>query len=397
MPKLSPEQYLEEYNFYAFRNFSKYEKKLQQSIKTALNTPDQNTLFPTPKISPHRQDHLAIELGGTYLKIIEFKSKKRRLKILRQYKINFYQQIVYTPEILFFELKQHLDAFIPKEKRANIKFISFAFAFPLKPIWRKKQLLDGQISFLGKNLQHQDLLGLPLGSTFEEYLQANGYKNAKVSLINDSSSALLSTLFYSKKTQNLYLNLIVGTGLNLSVGQINKNKFRLTNLEAGNFDFLPNTIFDDLVDQTSSTHGNSLTEKMVSGAWQSQLFKVILIDLNRRKIIDKKTMMELAFRSSAELEKILPKYRHKFVRKIWQEISKRAAFIAAKIISETIKLSGKKSAFLVETGGVIIGSKIFRKTLEFNLRKSLPGFPLNKILINDTTAAGSLILESFHH
>jgi hexokinase len=395
MAKLTPQKYLDQYNFYSYKK-AVYLEKLSQAVKESINNDDHQITLPIPPKPGSAANCYAIELGGTYLKLVNFSYNQKRIKILSQSKIAFFQNILYTPESFFTELKNQLDKFIQPDQRKKLSFLSFSFGFAIKQFLRKNGLLDGKILDLGKNLQHQDLLGLPLGRTFEKFLQQHGYKKIKVSVVNDSTSSVISSYFYSNKKYPIHLNLIVGTGLNLTLAEIKNQQLLIKNLEIGHLNFYPYTIFDLLVDKTSINQGHAKTEKMISGNWQNQLFKVILVDLHRKKLINKEVLMSYGFKSSAELEKVLPRSGQKFINQIWQEINKRAATITSQIIAETIKQTNSKNSLLLETGGVIAGSRVFRKTLHKNLRRLAAPHNFKKLFIDQTTAGGAVIMEEFN-
>jgi hexokinase len=416
--KTEIKDFLNQNNFFQYKQYQSYIDALDLEICNALskhNTnhiyfPDRLDQFSTPK-----QDtpFVTMDLGGMYLRLSLCKTVKGKIKTLQAHKVSFYEDKTYTPEVLFTDLKTHLDNFLENISPKPEKLV-FSFAYALKPQISKKNKLDGEILFLGKNHRQSGLIGINLGQEMQKFLRARGYPGLDIFVINDSSLALLSAKMLQKHTPPAVLSLVVGSGTNISVGYDTIKGFKVFNLEFGNFDFFPYSNFDDQLNHQSLTPNKFRTEKLYSGTWQHLLFRVILEKALRAEIIKSDPRLTpLKKMSSLELEDLfhqkdvdLPSLSD--LKDIWKEINIRGSLISALGIFTVIRYLQANhiidhAVTVLEVGALLEHCHEFRHNFEKYLLTLLEKHPkMGKIkpefiLSSDPTCNGAVTLLTLCH
>ncbi len=410
------QKFLSDHQFFLYQNREIYQAGLDLQVKSSLSKHNTNQIHFSRKwekcVLPEEPvEFIGLDLGGTYLRLNHCQTRQGDLDIVKEVKINFYQDKVYTPEILFSDLKNHLDQFL-KGINPRPNQLVFSFANALRPFFRKKNKLDGETLFWGKNHRQSGLLGINLGEQLENYLRANGYPNLDIYTINDSSLALLSAKLSQQEDYSTIINLVVGSGTNISVGYETKTGFKVVNLEFGNFDFVPYSNFDNQLNHESSTPNKFRTEKLFSGTWQNMLFRIILERaLNEGVLPQDKQLDQLKKMTSVQLEdffQLKPKEFPSFgeLKQIWTEINLRGSIICASAVAEIAKYLVanrlvKKGLTILEVGALMEHSKDFRKNFEKSLleqlakNKSTSKSKIELILSVNPTCQGSLTLLAF--
>jgi hexokinase len=288
----------------------------------------------------------------------------------------------------------------------------FSFANALHPFFRKKNKLDGETLFWGKNHRQSGLLGINLGEELENYLRLNGYPNLDVYTINDSSLALLSAKLSQQENYASIINLVVGSGTNISVGYDTKTGFKTVNLEFGNFDFVPYSNFDNQLNHQSSTPNKFRTEKLFSGTWQNFLFTIILERGVTEGVLPTDSQFDqLKKMTSLQLEDFFQSKPKDFpafndLKQIWTEINLRGSTICAIAVAGIVKYLVEnhlvtKGLTILEVGALLEHSKDFRKNFEKTLLAQLSADKTTKktaielILSVNPTCLGSLTLLTF--
>jgi len=386
-------KFLDRHHFFDYLTDRDYPASLDRQTNYALSKHNLKQIHFTKKLPATLPadplDFLALDLGGTYLRLYLCHYENSRLKIISQYKENFYDDKLYAPATLFDDLKQHLDRFLATVKVPPTRLI-FSFANALRPYFRQSGL-DGEILYWGKNHRQKNLIGLCLGLELENYLRKNGYPQMAVSVINDSALALLSTPVPAENSTSTVINLIVGSGTNISVGYDTEKGCKIINLEFGDFDFFPYSDFDRQLNYHSNIPDKFLTEKLFAGAWDLYLFRVILKQALLDKIFpaaaqfqDFKTM------NAGDLENFFQPETSDFpsfdlLREIWQAMTARGAFICATGLHSILcylqaNHLAKNRVTISETGAVLKNSLLFRQTFENTLQELIKKNPLTSAL-----------------
>jgi hexokinase len=410
------QKFLSDHQFFSYQDREKYADSLELQIKSSLSKHNTNQIHFPKKwgkcvIPVEQPEFIGLDLGGTFLRLNICNSKKGRFAIVKETKISFYQNKIYTPEILFGDLKNHLDLFLKDFSPRPTRLI-FSFANALHPFFRKKNKLDGETLFWGKNHRQSGLLGINLGEELENYLRLNGYPNLDVYTINDSSLALLSAKLSQQENYASIINLVVGSGTNISVGYDTKTGFKTVNLEFGNFDFVPYSNFDNQLNHQSSTPNKFRTEKLFSGTWQNFLFTIILERGVTEGVLPTDSQFDqLKKMTSLQLEDFFQSKPKDFpafndLKQIWTEINLRGSTICAIAVAGIVKYLVEnhlvtKGLTILEVGALLEHSKDFRKNFEKTLLAQLSADKTTKktaielILSVNPTCLGSLTLLTF--
>jgi hexokinase len=393
------EQYLAAQGFYSYRdNLEKTSANLQKEIGKALSKSNKRRLALPRRWSEIRsfgptRPLLIIELGGTFLKIFQVKISPKQVKLIKEIKIDFYENIIYTPQILFSRLLLHLNNFLPSSERPNLAKIFFIFTFSQNQSQRFSGQLEGRINNFGKSHHSRGIVGLKMSQALEKFLHKHGYPKVKISVTNDTPATLMAFKNHefktSKNPSQAIINLIVGTGANLGIGFNQKNQFNIFNTEFGDFRSIIPSKFDLQLHKKIPSGNSWQTEKMFSGNWQWQLFKIIVQDLKKKKLISLKYLEkhQLEKLDSAGLEIFFQKTKSSeldfvFLRTIWRAQLERGAFICSLILvnfinyllrNKLISTPGTRplQISILPTGSVVDFAYNFPKTLHQNTAKLL--------------------------
>jgi|GEM_PF-7100850 len=386
----SVKSFLEKHHFFTYQENRKYLDKLnkQISLKLELNNP-LNIKFPENSENLHSSKNpktfLFMDLGGTHLRLYLCHTQDNQVTILKEEKSKFYKDIIYTPDNLLSELYSAINLFIKKHQEVIPEQIIFSFANKLQPTIQKNRL-EGQILYWGKNHQQQGLIGLNLASSLENLLHKQNLKT-KVKVINDGSLTALSGK--SQSPTSTIISLIVGTGTNINLAYTNEKSLHLANLEFGDFDFFPYSTFDQELHKQMPTAKEFLTEKLFAGAWQNQLFIIILKTAFQEGILKQEnTINKLRKLSSEDFEKLFgtnPPSLSKTLKsisdedlktcqQIWSELTGRGAEICAlaitELLSKLIELECLTNELLiVESGAIFEHCTNFRQKFETHLKQ----------------------------
>lgn len=406
-------EFLSNHQFYQYQETDHYSQLLTEQIDSTLSKHNQNQIcfesnWQDINLKAQNKAYITMDLGGMYLRLHYCQIKDGQTTSVKNQKIAFYQNKTYTPAILFADLKTHLDKFVSDIKTPPQQLV-FSFANALKPSFRKKGHLEGEILFWGKNHRQNGLIGLHLGHELETYLRANGYPHLEINVINDSCLAVLSAKMTAKSNATTIINLVVGSGTNISLGYNHKDSFKLINLEFGNLDFIPYSNFDLQLNHQTSTPNKFRTEKLFTGAWQNHLFRIIVKRAVSEGILeDAAPAKQFKDFSSEELENYFREQHNEDknfsdLQFIWQEITTRGAFICALSLFTIIDyLVNNKLAplgvTLVEVGALIEHSQHFRTGMHKQLKLFLhsktktASLPLEILLSPDPTCEGAATL-----
>ncbi|GHU66815.1 hexokinase [Clostridia bacterium] len=165
--------------------------------------------------------------------------------------------------------------------------IGFCFSFPTDILPSR----DGRILIFDKEVKVTDGAGSLLGQELNDALARAGKPAASVTVLNDSTAAILGVLAFEQarirkqeQTYSGHIGLIYGTGVNICysecIDRIPKlkkedipqgSRYMLINTEAGGYAGFERGPVDREMDETSEDPGGQLFEKMVSGAYFSVL------------------------------------------------------------------------------------------------------------------------------
>lgn len=367
---------------------------------------------------------VVIDLGGTNLNLFEVEvTGDKQAEVLRTGSVDFYKNKIYTLKELFSDLKKQLDLFIlASEDRVRLKNIVFLFSYPIDQVVREDGYVDAVCTYFGKMRRSKGIIGAQIGEPFEKYLRENGYPNARISVTNDTPIYGLAAKAYEileSKRYDAALNIIVGTGTNIAalfddVQEHGKKGLRIVNTEFGDFKSVMLSRFDEIFDKFCDSPGRYLTEKMISGTWQHQMFKVIVTDLVDQRLLNPASIKNIDMHNldSEMVEKLL--YSHDFhpeqkeaLAFTWREINKRGGSLCGIMLADIMvdihkKLGLPKTKIVVtETGSVLKRNIRFRESLFDSLDRELgrQGFgeklEYQFINLDDRAALGAVVFDTY--
>lgn len=367
---------------------------------------------------------IAIDLGGTNLNMFKVNVvSDLKMEVKDSVLSPFYENKTYTPEVLFGDLRKQIDDFVPSSReRESLKSIVFIFSYPIEQLVRDDGYVDAVCTYFGKTRKSEGIVGMQVGLEFQKYLRDNGYPNVSVSVTNDTPIYSLAAKGFELVTGRSYdaaMNIIVGTGMNISSAYDESNLegakgLRVINTECGDFKSAIMSRFDLLFAESNDTPDRYLNEKMISGAWLFDVFKIIMADLVENNVIQKDALAALNFEelNSKEVETMikersLNESTHEIVEFVWRELHKRGGALCgmmiAAVFSELSRIIGKDNirVIVIETGSVIHRGLGFRESMMDTIDNEIGRRGLrDKVSYEfgsprDTSALGATIFDNF--
>ncbi|MCM8823679.1 MAG: hypothetical protein NC822_03280, partial [Candidatus Omnitrophica bacterium] len=248
---------------------------------------------------------LALDLGGSTLRIMALNLKRGRKPklIIERFNLRSGEKnnLNYGKADDFFAtIAKRLEWFITKYKSKLIYGkpypLGFTFSFPVKHISADKAILKRW----SKDFFLPEVINKDVVSFLRTAIEKEGLSNVVrvVSLNNDTVATLVAGSYFDS---NCDIGGIIGTGTNFcyrewvknicKLSEEEKSRYRrermIVNIESGNFNKLPRSIYDIKLDDTSSNRGEPIEEKMVSGSYLGELTRLVLLDLIEKRILFK--------------------------------------------------------------------------------------------------------------
>ena len=243
---------------------------------------------------------LALDMGGTNLRVCEIilPEAKGEFEII-QSKYKMPEELkTGTGEELWEYIADCIQQFIEYhheiedlEKAGNIP-LGFTFSYPAT----QEYIDHGVLQRWTKGFDISGVEGHDVAALFDAALQARNLPIKLSALINDTTGTLIASHYTDPQTQ---IGAIFGTGCNAaymencgSVGKIAHMNLPAEmpiaiNCEYGAFDnehlVLPRTPFDILIDEDSPRPGQQAFEKMISGLYLGEIFRLVLLDIHDNK------------------------------------------------------------------------------------------------------------------
>lgn len=423
--------YFRRSSFYTYLlNVTSLSSNLAQEYQASLDFSNKHNLhavIPWEKMDSFGEARkiVVLDLGGTNLNLFEVEIHgQKEAEVIRTGSLDFYQDKVYTPEILYADLKNQLDHFIlDSQERMDLRHIVFIFSYQMDQFVREDGYVDAVCTYFGKMRKSDGLVGAQIGLPFEKFLQQSGYPNVKVAVTNDTIIYGLASKSYEiNHGDDLYdagMNIIVGTGANIGVLFDQKDEqgslgLRVINTEFCDYKSVELSKFDKIFDSQSDSPGRYLMEKMISGTWMHQIFKVILKDLIEQKLINPEVlnMMNLNTIDSEQIDHLMRSTDFNSEDKealyfIWREINKRggnlSGMVMAVMMVDVYKKLGKDLARIIitETGSVFKKNIRFRESLFDSLDRELGrlGFgdkiQYKFVNLSDRAALGAVVFDTY--
>ena len=239
-------------------------------------------------------EFLALDLGGTNFRILNVVLRGcGKISVVSEKKFHLKAgDITGTEKDLFGFIAASIKRFMEANKinPARKNSLGFTFSFPLRQI----SIADGILLRWNKGFAAKNCVGKNVVQLLNKALLKKGLCNIKVAaLINDTLGTLVTRRYADPHCD---MGVILGTGTNASylekVSNIKKNPrlktksgFMAINIEWGNFNKLPQTIYDKVLDEQTINHKRQRLEKMVSGMYLGELVRLIILDMIKKKIL----------------------------------------------------------------------------------------------------------------
>lgn len=355
---------------------------------------------------------IALDLGGTNFRILKVTLDGRgNIKTSAESKFRLEKKdISGTGTRLFDFIADKVKKFLSVNKfnTAEPSDLGFTFSFPLKQI----DLAKGILLCWNKGFSAKNVIGKDVVKLLSEALNRKGIFNVRAAaLVNDTVGTLAAKRYTD---HNCSIGIIFGTGTNASyfekIANIKKAKGLKTNsghmainIEWGNFNKLPRTIYDKKLDVSTSNPGRQWLEKMVSGLYLGEIARIIVENITKRKFLKPgqfttEHVSEYSTNRNINLVPIEPDQRD-VIQQICQAVMKRSARISAAVTAAVIlwidpKLLKKHTAAI--DGSLFEKWPEYRKCLKSSLRDIL-GKRAAKItltLAKDGSGIGAAIIAA---
>lgn len=243
---------------------------------------------------------LAIDMGGTNLRVCEiilpeekgeFEIIQSKYRMPEELKTGDAEELwEYIADCLQQFIEYHHDL-VELEKVENIP-LGFTFSFPCS----QDYIDNGVLQRWTKGFDIAGVEGQDVVPQFEAALARRNLPVKLNALINDTTGTLIASAYTD---DTMRIGCIFGTGCNAAYmencGSVPKLAHHnlppdlpiAINCEYGAFDnehvILPRTPYDIIVDNDSPRPGQQAFEKMISGLYLGELFRLALVDIHENK------------------------------------------------------------------------------------------------------------------
>lgn len=225
---------------------------------------------------------LALDFGGTNVRVLltellgqgVYSVHNRVSRPLKNLSAHYnYISDQSTAEELFDFIAMQIETIVTKNQTYPL---GHTFSFPT----HQTSLNTGTLIHWTKEIETQNVAGRDVTTLLTAALTKRDLTNVvPQAIINDTVGTLLAAAYANPATT---IGSICGTGHNtayLEPCEPLTQKPMIINLESGNFDQLPFTIYDALLDEHSEKPGCQHLEKMVSGHYLGEIVRIILCSL----------------------------------------------------------------------------------------------------------------------
>ncbi|EDO15841.1 hypothetical protein Kpol_507p3 [Vanderwaltozyma polyspora DSM 70294] len=348
--------------------------------------------YPTGKESG---DYLAIDLGGTNLRVVLVKLGGDRTFDTTQskYRLPDAMRTTQDPEELWEFIADSLEAFVNEQFPEGCTKplpLGFTFSFPAS----QDKINEGILQRWTKGFDIPETEGKDVVKMLQKQLEKRNIPIRVVALINDTTGTLVASLYTDGETK---MGVIFGTGVNGAyydvISGVEKLQGRLPaditadtpmaiNCEYGSFDnehvVLPRNRHDIIIDEESPRPGQQAFEKMSSGYYLGELLRLAILEMvDNGHILKgqdcsklrKPYIMDTSFPSRIEddpfenlenTDELLSKtlglsttvQERKLIRRVSELIGTRSARIAACGIAGICQKRGYDTAHIAADGSV---------------------------------------------
>lgn len=161
--------------------------------------------------------------------------------------------------------------------------LGLTFSYPM----RQEAIDKASLIEWTKEIKTAATVGKDIKSMLKRALLGRGLHRIKpVAIINDTVAALMAGAYSHPE---VCMGSICGTGHNSCYREVTLYAASgfpmIVNTESGNFSLAGGNRYDRLLDQASLDSGRQLFEKMVSGKYMGELFRLVLLDLVEKGLL----------------------------------------------------------------------------------------------------------------
>lgn len=233
---------------------------------------------------------LVIDLGGTNLRtgLIGFdKDGQSEILELRKRKMPGIEHVV-DKDAVFDAIAEMTADLVNKTE-----FVGFCFSNPFEIL----ECGDAKVLHFGKELKVEGMVGCLIIKNLKDAWVRRGIDHkVSVTVLNDTVTTLLmGKLLYPRRRVGGFAGFILGTGMNISYVEANKNigkvkglnpdLCQIINTECGDYALFARSEFDKILDASTRNEGRYFLEKMVSGAFVGRLVTVVIEEAVKAGII----------------------------------------------------------------------------------------------------------------
>lgn len=234
-------------------------------------------------------DYLAVDFGGSNIRALEVELHNKEAHILRLCKREL-PQAVSGSELFDCVAK------LVGEVAAEAVCLGHTFSFPC----RQQDVNTAYLIAWTKEITTPGVEGEDINKLLASALKRQGLDVQPVAILNDTVGTLLTAAYYYP---NADIAAICGTGHNacyLEPAAPPHGKPMIINMESGNFDKLPFTLYDNELDAASDRPGQQRLEKMVAGRYLGELARLVISDLAGQGLLPIITALHMPYSLSAE-------------------------------------------------------------------------------------------------
>lgn len=397
--------------------------------------------YPTGKESG---DYLAIDLGGTNLRVVliklggdrTFDSTQSKYKIPEEYRTTQNRDDLFG--FIAESLKNFVDEQFPEGVSSPLP-LGFTFSFPAS----QSKINEGILQTWTKGFDIPNVEGHDVVTLLQEQIEKRKVPIDVVALINDTTGTLVASLYADGDTK---MGVIFGTGVNGAYYDVVKDIPKLEgkiaddidqdgpmaiNCEYGSFDnehaVLPRTKYDIEIDEKSPRPNQQAFEKMSSGYYLGEILRLILVELQGKGLILKDQDMsklntpyimdtsypsrieEDPFENLEDTDEILQSElninttvpERKLIRRICELIGNRAARLAVCGIAAVFEKRGLTSGSVACDGSVFNRYPGFQEQAAQALRDifgwekgDAKSYPIQLKAAEDGSGAGAAVIAA---
>ncbi|KAG8853575.1 hexokinase A [Serendipita sp. 411] len=250
-------------------------------------------VFGTPTGS-ETGDYLALDLGGTNLRVCLVSLLGGCKFEITQTKYRLTEEQKQEDGAVLFDfcakcVKEFIDTHLPHVTHEKPIVVGFTFSYPcLQDKIDHGILIRWTKGFGAPNVENHDVAEM-----FRKALEHHKVPAIMSALINDTTGALIASQYVRPHTK---IAVILGTGCNAAysediscIGKLKDKNLDPTdtvaiNCEWGAFDsdfhqHLPRTKYDIHIDEHSNKPGEQAFEKMISGRYLGEIFRLVIMEL----------------------------------------------------------------------------------------------------------------------